>query len=177
MLGAVAGPPCQTTTARPSGAIATAGEVPRPRVIGPDQFTPSLLVQADTLKASRPLPVCAYAAMTQAPAAFKARLGVPDGVERQPTGGWTGVDHWDARAGAAMTPTPSMTIRVVTEEPILFQRRCMMTSRWDLIEYLDVGRIPTHLQTDWGICSISTCGTRGVPLCSPGRLVQVAVHN
>src|SRR5512140_1395558 len=124
-------------TARPSGAMATAGEVPRPTVIGPFQFTPSLLVQADTVKASRPLPVWAYAAMTQAPAAFKARLGAPAGVERQPTGGWTGVDHCDACAGAAMRHTPSMTVRVRTKEPMPIARRYMKTSRQNLTEYSD----------------------------------------
>jgi hypothetical protein len=61
--------------------------------------------------------------MTQAPAAFKARLGSPEGVERQPTGGWTGVDHEDACAGAAKTHTPRMTIRVKTEEPLLLAKR------------------------------------------------------
>jgi hypothetical protein len=82
-------------------------------------------------------------------------LGAPDGVERQPIGGWTGVDHWDARAGTAMTHTPSMTIKVKSEEPLLFPKRYIETSRCDLIEYWDVGRIQTHLATNWGICSIS----------------------
>jgi hypothetical protein len=100
-------------------------------VIGPDQFTPSLLVQADTLKASSPLPVWANAATTHAPAAFKARLGAPDGVERQPSGGWTGVDHWAACTDAAIVPIPSVTTRLAIEEPFLLQNPYMATSRYE----------------------------------------------
>jgi hypothetical protein len=64
-------------------------------VRGPDQLTPSLLVQTWTTKASRPPPVCEDPAVTIAPEAFTAS------DELQPAGGWTGVDHWLARAGAA----------------------------------------------------------------------------
>jgi hypothetical protein len=99
-------------------------------VSGPDQFTPSLLVQADTLKASSPLPVCAYAAITQAPAAFNPRLGAPDGVDWQPAGGCAGDDHGEACADTAITLIPIAIIREATEEPLSFKNRYITNSFW-----------------------------------------------
>src|SRR5260370_276095 len=62
-VGAVPGPPSHTATARPSGAIATAGLTPWARVTGPDQVCPSALVQACTF-CWYPAAACASAALT-----------------------------------------------------------------------------------------------------------------
>src|SRR5258708_16293180 len=62
--------PSHTATARPSRAIATAGETPRARVTGPDQVCPSTLVQACTVMLLSGF--CWYPAAACAPAPLTA---------------------------------------------------------------------------------------------------------
>src|ERR1700733_9467966 len=93
--GAIALPPCHTTTARPFAASATAASVPPvATVTGADQVCPLVLELT-----WGPVPVTAICATD----AFSAKLALPT-----PAGNATGADHvlaaWAGNATAALVP-------------------------------------------------------------------------